>query len=162
MQIRVDAGTVRLKTRKGLDWTSKFKAIGKAAASLPDTIIDGEIVALDSHGSPDFAALQAAISERKTEDLVFFAFDMLFDGGTDLREEPLLKRKERLEAVLSDKADGVILRYVEHFETGGDSVLKSACRLSLGRRARLLPRSSWPRMRSTSPARSMAACRPSR
>ncbi len=131
VQMRVASGKVTLKTRKGLDWTSKFKAIGKAAASLSDTIIDGEIVALDSHGSPDFAALQAAISERKTDDLVFFAFDMLFDAGTDLRDEPLLKRKERLEAVLAEKADGVILRYVEHFETGGDAVLKSACKLSL-------------------------------
>jgi bifunctional non-homologous end joining protein LigD len=131
VQMRVEASKVTLKTRKGLDWTSKFAAIETAAASLPDAIIDGEIVALDSHGSPDFAALQAAISEQKADDLVFFAFDMLFDRGTDLREEPLLTRKERLKSYLTDNADGVILRYVEHFETGGDAVLKSACKLSL-------------------------------
>lgn len=131
IQMRVEAGKVTLKTRKGLDWTAKFKAIAKAATGLPDAIIDGEIVALDSHGSPDFAALQAAISEQKTDDLVFFAFDMLFDGGADLREDPLLKRKERLKSCLAEHADGVILRHVEHFETGGDAVLKSACRLSL-------------------------------
>lgn len=131
IQMRVEAGKVTLKTRKGLDWTSKFKAIAAAAAGLPDAIIDGEIVALDSHGSPDFAALQAALSEQKTDDLVFFAFDMLFAGDTDLREEPLLRRKEQLETCLTSHADGVILRYVEHFETGGDAVLKSACRLSL-------------------------------
>lgn len=131
IQMRIEAGKVTLKTRKGLDWTAKFKAIAAAAAGLPDAIIDGEIVALDSHGSPDFAALQAALSEQKTDDLVFFAFDMLFDGGTDLREEPLLKRKEQLKTCLAQHADGVVLRYVEHFETGGDAVLKSACRLSL-------------------------------
>lgn len=131
IQMRIEAGKVTLKTRKGLDWTSKFKAIATAAAGLPDAIIDGEIVALDSHGSPDFAALQAALSEQKTDDLVFFAFDMLFDGGTDLREEPLLRRKEQLKTCLAAHGDGVILRYVEHFETGGDAVLKSACRLSL-------------------------------
>lgn len=131
VQLRVEAGKVTLKTRKGLDWTSRFKAIQKAAASLPDLIFDGEIVALDENGSPDFAALQAAISEGKTDDLVFFAFDMLFDGDRDLREETLLTRKEQLKACLEANADGVVLRYVEHFETGGDAILQSACKLSL-------------------------------
>ena len=131
VQMRVEAGKVTLKTRKGLDWTAKFAAIQKAATGLPNAIIDGEIVALDSNGSPDFAALQAAISEQKTDDLVFFAFDMLFDGGTDLRECSLLERKQQLKTCLTDNADGFSIRYVEHFETGGDAVLKSACKLSL-------------------------------
>lgn len=131
IQLRIAKGVVTLKTRKGLDWTARFDAIAKAAAGLPDTIIDGEIVALDDHGSPDFAALQAALSEDKTDDLVFFGFDMLFDGSADLREEPLLARKERLKSYLDKHADGVTLRYVEHFDTGGDAILKSACRLSL-------------------------------
>ncbi|WID99350.1 DNA ligase D [Bosea vestrisii] len=131
IQMRIEAAKAALKTRKGLDWTSKFRAIAKAAEGLPDAIIDGEIVALDSHGSPDFSALQAAISEGKTQDLVFFAFDMLFDANTDLRERPLRERKEQLKAYLDDHANGVVLRYVEHFETGGDAVLKSACKLSL-------------------------------
>jgi bifunctional non-homologous end joining protein LigD len=60
VQHRVAAGSVKLKTRKGLDWTDKFASIAKSAASLPDSIVDGEIVALDSLGAPDFAALQAA------------------------------------------------------------------------------------------------------
>jgi bifunctional non-homologous end joining protein LigD len=131
IQMRIEAGKVTLNTRKGLNWTSKFGAIARAAKGLPDALIDGEVVALDSHGSPDFAALQAALSEGKTEDLVFFAFDMLFDEGADLREMPLVQRKEKLKACLDAAADGVILRYVEHFETGGDAVLKSACKLSL-------------------------------
>ena len=57
----------RLKTRKGLDWTDKFKAIAKAGGALPDAMIDGEIVALDHDGDPDFSALQAAISDGKTD-----------------------------------------------------------------------------------------------
>ena len=55
-----------LKTRKGLDWTAKYPEIAKAAAALPDCIVDGEICALDDNGAPDFAALQAALSERNT------------------------------------------------------------------------------------------------
>lgn len=131
IQMRIQGGEVTLKTRKGLDWTSRFGAIAKAGEELPDAIIDGEIVALDKHGAPDFAALQAALSERRTEDLVFFAFDMLFSAGEDLRPQPLLHRKKLLKSCLDDYGDGIILRYVEHFETGGDAILKSACKLSL-------------------------------
>ncbi len=131
IQMRIEAGKVTLKTRKGLDWTAKFRAIAQAAEALPNAIIDGEIVAFDRQGAPDFAALQAAISEGKTQDLVFFAFDMLFDAEIDLRKQTLRERKEQLKAYLDAHADGVVLRYVEHFETGGDAVLRSACKLAL-------------------------------
>ncbi|HEY4076009.1 MAG TPA: DNA ligase D [Rhizomicrobium sp.] len=129
MQLHVEAGKVRFFTRKGLDWTSKFSAIAGAATKLPDCIIDGEICALDDNGAPDFAALQAALSEGKSDPLIFFAFDLLFADGEDLRPMPLLARKERLQALLK-KAD-LHLRYVEHFTSGGDAVLLSACRMHL-------------------------------
>ena len=80
IQMRVEQGKVTLKTRKGLDWTDKFRAIATAAKALPDCILDGEIVALDHQGSPDFAGLQAALSEKATDDLIFYAFDLLFAG----------------------------------------------------------------------------------
>ena len=76
--MRVESGGVTLKTRKGLDWTPKFGAIARAASKLLDCIVDGEIVALDHRGSPDFAGLQAALSDGKTDDLIFFAFDLMF------------------------------------------------------------------------------------
>lgn len=131
IQMRVENGEVTLKTRKGLDWTAKWPAIVSAASSLPDCMIDGEICALDENGAPDFAALQAALSEGKTDDLVFFAFDLMFAGDDDLRNLPLAERKDRLQAFLSDAGDDPLIRFVEHFETGGDAVLRSACRLSL-------------------------------
>ena len=131
IQMRIQNGVVTLKTRKGLDWTAKWPAIAVSASKLPDCIIDGEICALDENGAPDFAALQASLSEGKTDDLVFFAFDLLFVGDEDLRELPLSERKDRLAAFFSYAGDDPRLRFVEHFETGGDAVLKSACRLSL-------------------------------
>lgn len=131
IQMRVENGEVTLKTRKGLDWTAKWAAIASSASALPDCIIDGEICALDENGAPDFAALQASLSEGKTDDLVFFAFDLLYVGDEDLRELALTERKDRLAAFLSEAGDDPRLRFVEHFETGGDAVLKSACRLSL-------------------------------
>ncbi|GES47313.1 ATP-dependent DNA ligase [Rhizobium dioscoreae] len=131
IQARIENGEVTLKTRKGLDWTAKYPAIATSAANLPDAIIDGEICALDENGAPDFAALQAALSEGKTDALVYFSFDLLFEGDEDLRQLPLTERKDRLQKLLDDAGEDPRLRFVEHFETGGDAVLKSACKLSL-------------------------------
>jgi bifunctional non-homologous end joining protein LigD len=133
VQLRVEDGEATLKTRKGLDWTDKFQAIAKEGSSLPDTLIDGEIVALDHNGAPEFSALQAAISDGKTDNLIFFAFDLLFADGEDISRVPLGERKERLKKLLEARAKGKskVIRYVEHFETGGDAILQSACKLSL-------------------------------
>jgi bifunctional non-homologous end joining protein LigD len=132
IQLRVEDGDVRLRTRAGLDWTDKFPTIAKAARALPDAILDGEIVALDKDGVPDFAALQAALSEGDDEDLIYFAFDLLFAQGEDLRPLPLAERKAWLQELLQGRrAVGKSIRYVEHFESAGDAVLKSACRMSL-------------------------------
>jgi len=130
MQLRVEDGEAVLRTRKGLDWTSKFKGIAKAATSLPDCIIDGEACVMDSDQTPDFSALQAALSEGNTRDIVFFAFDHIFLEGEDLRDLPLSQRKERLKAVLDAKPDK-LLQYVGHFQAAGDAVLKSACKMKL-------------------------------
>jgi bifunctional non-homologous end joining protein LigD len=132
LQLRVENGRAALKTRAGLDWTAKFREIAKDATVLPDCIVDGEACALDANGRPDFAALQAALSDGKTGDLIFFAFDLLFAEGADLRNRPLRERKARLKAVLdgAPRTAGRI-RYVDHFETAGEAVLGSACRMSL-------------------------------
>ena len=70
-QLRVEGGKAALKTRKGLDWSEKFQAIAREGNSLPDVLIDGEIVALDHNGAPDFSTLQAAISDAKTESIFY-------------------------------------------------------------------------------------------
>ena len=132
LQLRVEDGEASLRTRKGLDWTDRFGAIAAAGAMLPDCILDGEAVALDRHGAPDFAALQAALSEGDSKSLIFFAFDLLFAGGEDLRPLPLSDRKARLRALLGGlKGKHPALRYVDHFESAGDAVLQSACRMHL-------------------------------
>jgi bifunctional non-homologous end joining protein LigD len=132
VQLRAEDGEVTLKTRKGLDWTDKFGAIAEEGSALPDVMIDGEIVALDHNGAPDFSTLQAAISDGKTDDLIFYAFDLLFASGEDIRELPLAVRKTRLKKLLETrKGKDRQIRYVEHFESGGEAVLESACKLSL-------------------------------
>ena len=130
MQLRVEGGKAVLRTRKGLDWTGKFAVIAREAAALDDCILDGEVVALNAQGAPDFAALQAALSANDDKNLIFFVFDLLFEGGEDLRPLPLSGRKARLKVLL----DGQVcehIRYVDHFEEAGDAVLRSACRMNL-------------------------------
>ena len=119
-------------TRKGLDWTSEFAAIAEAGHSLDDCIIDGEVVALDHNGAPDFAALQAALSEGRSKDLTYFAFDLLYAGDENLRDLPLMDRKARLKQLLDQSRDTAkLIKYVEHLAEPGEAVLKSACQLSL-------------------------------
>lgn len=133
LQLRIANGEVTLRTRKGLDWTHKFEAIAAAAAEFPNAIIDGEVAALDESGSPDFAALQAALSEGRTDDLIFFAFDLLYSDDGDLRSLPLAERKAALKEYLDQERQSAtpLIRYVEHFENAGEAVLQSACRMNL-------------------------------
>jgi bifunctional non-homologous end joining protein LigD len=132
VQLRVEDSDAVLSTRKGLDWSDKFSAIAEEAGSLSDMLIDGEIVALDHNGAPNFSTLQAALSDGDSTSLIFYAFDLLFAGGEDLRHLPLGERKARLKKLLeARKGREKQIRYVEHFESGGDAVLQSACKLEL-------------------------------
>ncbi len=130
-QLRVSGGQSKIRTRTGLDWTDRFTAIAKDARALPDCMIDGEVVALDERNLPSFGALQAALSGNKSEDLVFFAFDLLFEGREDLRTLPLADRKARLETLL--KADDISprLHFVAHIVSSARAVFESACKMGL-------------------------------
>src|SRR6516162_7452582 len=83
---RIEHGKVRLITRSGLDWTSKFPELAHTFAQLPvDTaLIDGELVHLALDGTTNFSGLQDAIASGKTGALHFFAFDLLHRDGWDL------------------------------------------------------------------------------
>src|SRR5205085_7307069 len=99
--LSVGEGGVTAWTRNGKDWSDKFRALVKAADSLPPgTLIDGEAVALDDKGKPSFQLLQSTLKDRKGANLAFYAFDLLVEGGKDIRKRPNLERKERLAALL--------------------------------------------------------------
>ncbi|MDP3080118.1 MAG: DNA ligase D [Brevundimonas sp.] len=133
IQIGVGGGKATLRTRKGLDWSDRFPALTADAANWPDAVIDGELCALDADHMPDFPALQSAISDGRTDDLIYFAFDLLFEGDEDLRKLPLSHRKTRLQAYIDriGKGGAQRLRYVDHFGSSGQAVLESACRMDL-------------------------------
>ena len=132
LQLRVEKGCAVLKTRTGLDWTDKFAAIAAAARHLPDCILDGEAVVLNSNQVPDFSALQAALAEGRSESLEFCVFDMLFADDEDLRARPLRERKQRLQEMLDTQPREVTdcIRYLGHIEAPGDSILESARKAS--------------------------------
>jgi bifunctional non-homologous end joining protein LigD len=130
-QVRVTDGRAVIRTRTGLDWTDRFAAVAKDAQALPDCMIDGEIVALDAQGLPSFSALQAALSAEKSEDLVLFAFDLLFEDREDLRTRPLAERKARLQTLLSAPGVSRRLHYVTHLGSSGHAVFASACKMGL-------------------------------
>jgi bifunctional non-homologous end joining protein LigD len=132
LEARIDNGKVKLLTRSGLDWTDKFgKRVLAALSGLParQALIDGELVVENEAAASDFAALQAALSEGKTDRFVFYAFDLIYANGYDLREVALGERKAALRAIVP-RGDGS-LRFSDDFDTEGEIVLANACRLSL-------------------------------
>ncbi|TIL90248.1 MAG: DNA ligase D [Mesorhizobium sp.] len=132
LQARIEAGRVKLLTRSGLDWTKKFgKAVVSALADIPvgTALIDGELVVETSAGASDFSALQADLSEGRSDRFHFYVFDLLHLDGYDLRDVALIKRKELLEKIIGSNSG--IISYSGHFEEDGVLVLRHACRLSL-------------------------------
>ena len=129
---RIEHGKVRLITRSGLDWTSKFHELAHAFAQLPvDTaLIDGELVHLALDGTTNFSGLQDAIASGKTGALHFFAFDLLHRDGWDLTGASLEDRKAALADIVSPDAAGV-LRYSDHQEGQGPAVLRQASTLGV-------------------------------
>lgn len=135
IQAHVEAGKVKLFTRTGLDWTRKFgAAVENAVAGLECTsaVVDGEIAVLSDSGVASFSALQAALSAGATDRMIFFAFDLLFLDGVDLRGEPLVERKHHLAELIGESGDAeAALRYSEHFVEPGKTMLRHACRMGL-------------------------------
>ncbi len=132
LQARIEAGRVKLLTRSGLDWTTRFgKAVPAALRDLSvgTAILDGELVVETDAGASDFSALQADLSAGRSDRFAFYAFDLLYLDGYDLCRVPLVERKALLARLLGQ--EGGILRFSSHFDEGGALVLRHACRLSL-------------------------------
>ncbi|PPT85098.1 non-homologous end-joining DNA ligase [Xanthomonas arboricola] len=97
-------GQVQLRSRNDQAWTQRFPDVVRAVQALPvrDARLDGELVVLDAHGRSDFSALQRALDGSVTQPLRYIVFDLLGVAGVDLRDTPLLQRKQLLHDVLGD------------------------------------------------------------
>ena len=94
-------GRVHLRSRNDKDFTARYPAIASALSTLPDdTVIDGEVVALDPTGKPSFNLLQNFGQRDVTPkaSLVYYVFDVLTIAGRDVMNEPLSMRLDLLAA----------------------------------------------------------------
>ena len=133
LEARIADGRVTLMTRRGLDWTEKFGAqVCDAFRALPirEALIDGELVVQNESGASTFSLLQADLSDGRTDRFHYYAFDLIYLDGWDLREARLADRKALLEKLVGGSADG-LLRVSGHLEESGAVVLRHACRLGL-------------------------------
>lgn len=122
-------GKARLLTRRGRDWTHRFPTIAAAAQDLPTktAILDGEAVVFGKAGAPDFMLLQNMLggrgSQRVVSRAIFYAFDLLFTDGQDLRPLPLIQRRSRLESLI-EGSNGI--RMVEQIDSDGLGAFRMA------------------------------------
>jgi bifunctional non-homologous end joining protein LigD len=126
--LAVGDGVATAWTRNGKDWSDKFKALVKAAARLPaGCLIDGEAVAIDDEGRPSFQLLQSTLKESKGANLAFYAFDLLFDRGEDIRKLPNIERKDRLASLLEGLPPPIL--YGDHVIGRGEEMFREVCKM---------------------------------
>jgi bifunctional non-homologous end joining protein LigD len=122
----VEGGECRLVSRKGHAY-KRFQSLRKAIAAelrVKSAILDGEIVCLDGQGRSQFYDLMFRRGQP-----YFYAFDLLWLNGVDLRELPLLERKTRLKGLVPERPS--LLLYLDHIEGEGVDLFHLACGLDL-------------------------------
>jgi len=124
-----DGKRVRLLTRNGHDWTTRYPLIVESALRNRQSsfVVDGEAVLLGVDGVSDFNGLH---SRHHDDEVQLYAFDVLALGGEDLRKLPLSMRKTDLARLLARRPDGI---FVAPFEAGeiGPDLFRAACNLGL-------------------------------
>lgn len=135
-QALVHEGAVNVFTRRGHDWAARMPTIAASVHALPvnNIILDGELVAVDAKGQAVFYELPSAITAKPTRvkaRLIYYAFDLLYLDGFDLRGAALVDRKRVLEALLANTSGVQLVKYVDHIDGDGALVLEHACKLEL-------------------------------
>lgn len=130
--IAAKESVVRVYTRSGKDWSDKFAPLTAAIAALdlPSCLIDGEIIARDASGNPDFSSLQKVLkrghgAQKASDGFEYHAFDLLSLAGEDLTSLPNIERKERLEALLGDAPPPI--HVADHVIGAGETLYRAMC-----------------------------------
>ncbi|RWM79263.1 MAG: DNA ligase [Mesorhizobium sp.] len=128
-QIIIDNGGVRLYSKNGRDWTTKYWPIA-LAVDLPcrTAILDGEVIGPGEQGASDCLALEAAIWNEPSR-LVFVSFDILHLDGLDLGSLPLLQRKQALWQLVEPGLGKI--QYSEHFEGSALALFRTVEKIGL-------------------------------
>nr|WP_249806642.1 non-homologous end-joining DNA ligase [Bradyrhizobium sp. 1] len=128
VQVHLANEAVKVFTRRGYDWTKRFRKVADDAWHIKaaSAIIDGEVVVPAVDGTTDFSVLQNELkgSSRK---IVLVAFDLLYLNGHDIRRLPLVQRKAELKKIIA----GSDVQFSESFEIEGGEMLAHACKVGL-------------------------------
>jgi bifunctional non-homologous end joining protein LigD len=123
---------VRLLTRNDKDWAKRFSALSAELSTLPvsSAVLDGEVVIVSEDGKTSFQGLQQWLkSSRGT--LRYIVFDLLELNGEDLREQPLIGRKERLSGLFDGWSKHPLCLLNGYMIGSGAAVWKEACAMGL-------------------------------
>jgi bifunctional non-homologous end joining protein LigD len=130
LQIHLNKGA-RIYTRNGHDWTNRFPIIADAFdIPVQQAIFDGEVVVVHE-GRTNFSELQADLASGKQRRMVFYAFDLLFLEGFDLRKSPQIERKRVLKMLFDETKLQSPILYSEHMLTDGNEMYAASCKLGL-------------------------------
>jgi bifunctional non-homologous end joining protein LigD len=128
VQVHLANASASVFTRRGYDWTRRFKKIAWDAwhINAGSVIIDGEVVVPAEDGTSDFSVLQNELKGTSNR-IVLVAFDLLYLNGYDLRKLPLAERKAHLKKLVG-KTD---IQFSESFTVSGDEIFQHACKVGL-------------------------------
>src|SRR3954447_26854484 len=123
VQVHLANEAVKVFTRRGHDWTKRFKKVAENAWHIKAgaAIVDGEIVVPAADGTTDFSVLQNELKGKSTS-IVLVAFDLLYLNGRDIRKLPLFQRKAELKKILTDTD----VQFSESFELDGREMFAHA------------------------------------
>lgn len=124
----VEDNSVRLVSRNQNDYTKRFNAISNSLIEFANgraIVLDGEMTVIDATGKTDFQALQNYMKNPEGQKLTYIVFDLLALDGEDLRNKPLIKRKEILEELIKDAPEN--LYYSRHVKGNGKECFIAAC-----------------------------------
>jgi bifunctional non-homologous end joining protein LigD len=128
VQVHLANEAVKIFTRRGNDWTKRFKKVAHDAWRIKaaSAVIDGEIVVPAADGTTDFSVLQNEL-KGSSKAIVLVAFDLLYLNGQEIRKEPLVRRKAELKKIIA----GTDVQFSESFEIEGREMFAHACKLGL-------------------------------
>ena len=121
---------VRLVSRNRTNFSDDYPLITDSLKQLPaeSATLDGEIVALDQHGRPSFQLIQGYGKSKQTP-IIYYAFDLLFLEGTDLRSRPLIERRKLLEKLLKKAPENI--RFSEELQGSKEELIEVAKKFQL-------------------------------
>ncbi|MET4445366.1 bifunctional non-homologous end joining protein LigD [Bradyrhizobium sp. GM2.2] len=129
IQLHIDGDTRKAFTRNAHNWVNRFSVIAGAFDIPGQAIVDGEVVVIHE-GRTNFSELQADLGRGDQDRLVYFAFDLLWLDGKDVRRMAQLARKELLKQLIDENGLEAPIFYSEHHEGDGQALFEAASKLN--------------------------------